>query len=62
MEIGLVGLAVSMVLIGPVSFVLDWFGWSHQRLWLLYVSAILAGTFVGASLMPTFNEMLRGAS
>nr|CAB3266125.1 MFS-type transporter SLC18B1-like [Phallusia mammillata] len=61
MEIGFVGVALGLMLLGPVFFVKQLFGWDHQKLWLLYIAGAINGSFVGATLMPTFNDMLLAA-
>jgi len=61
-EIGLVGIGIGSVFFGPASFLLKLFGWTSQRIWLVFVSSAILGAFFGASLMPTFNEMHLAAS
>jgi len=62
MEVGMLFVAVGMSLSGPALFLRRWFHWDHQRLWLVYITAGMMGTFFGAALMPTFNEMLLAAT
>ncbi|XP_076809327.1 MFS-type transporter SLC18B1-like [Clavelina lepadiformis] len=61
MEISTVGVSIAMAIIGPVIFLRHLFGWNKQKLWLMYLAAVLNGAFFGGALMPTFNEMLLGA-